>query len=135
MSLSVGTNRVKRRRWYCCMNGDSRTYLTQSSTPRSRTRTLTPCCAAKAETPALPIARRTSSELAPADFGRTPERARPTAFDATEPSFANTGARTAPIAAAVTNAIFAATGVRVRDLPITRDRLIAAMEAGADEDA
>jgi len=40
-----------------------------------------------------------------------------------------------PTAAAIGNAVFDALGVRVRDLPITRDRLMAAMEAGADEDA
>jgi nicotinate dehydrogenase subunit B len=35
----------------------------------------------------------------------------------------------APVTAAIANAVFDALGVRVRDLPITRDRLIAAMEA------
>ncbi len=34
-----------------------------------------------------------------------------------------------PVTAAIANAVFDALGVRVRDLPITRDRLIAAMEA------
>ncbi|MEA2863815.1 MAG: hypothetical protein QOC84_1771 [Bradyrhizobium sp.] len=33
-----------------------------------------------------------------------------------------------PVSAAIANAVFDALGVRVRDLPITRDRLIAAME-------
>jgi CO/xanthine dehydrogenase Mo-binding subunit len=33
-----------------------------------------------------------------------------------------------PVTAAIANAVFDALGVRVRDLPITRDRLIAAME-------
>jgi len=40
-----------------------------------------------------------------------------------------------PTAAAIGNAVFDALGVRVRDLPITRDRLITAMERTADEDA
>jgi CO/xanthine dehydrogenase Mo-binding subunit len=34
-----------------------------------------------------------------------------------------------PVAAAIANAAFDALGVRVRDLPITRERLIAAMES------
>jgi CO/xanthine dehydrogenase Mo-binding subunit len=34
-----------------------------------------------------------------------------------------------PVTAAIANAVFDALGVRVRDLPITRDRLIAAMES------
>ncbi|HLJ00298.1 MAG TPA: molybdopterin cofactor-binding domain-containing protein [Bradyrhizobium sp.] len=34
-----------------------------------------------------------------------------------------------PVTAAITNAVFDALGVRVRDLPITRERLIAAMES------
>jgi CO/xanthine dehydrogenase Mo-binding subunit len=34
-----------------------------------------------------------------------------------------------PVTAAIANAVFDALGVRVRDLPITRDRIIAAMEA------
>ncbi|MGL4240030.1 MAG: xanthine dehydrogenase family protein molybdopterin-binding subunit, partial [Beijerinckiaceae bacterium] len=34
-----------------------------------------------------------------------------------------------PVAAALANAVHAALGVRVRRLPITRDRIIAAMEA------
>jgi len=33
-----------------------------------------------------------------------------------------------PVTAAIANAVFNCLGVRVRDLPITRDRLIAAME-------
>jgi CO/xanthine dehydrogenase Mo-binding subunit len=33
-----------------------------------------------------------------------------------------------PVAAAIANAVFDALGVRVRDLPLTRDSLIAAME-------
>jgi CO/xanthine dehydrogenase Mo-binding subunit len=33
-----------------------------------------------------------------------------------------------PVTAAIANAVFDALGVRVRDLPITRDRIIAAME-------
>jgi CO/xanthine dehydrogenase Mo-binding subunit len=33
-----------------------------------------------------------------------------------------------PVTAAIANAVFDALGVRLRDLPITRDRLIAAME-------
>ena len=33
-----------------------------------------------------------------------------------------------PVTAAIANAVFDALGVRVRDLPITRDSLIAAME-------
>ena len=33
-----------------------------------------------------------------------------------------------PVTAAIANAVFDALGVRVRDLPITRDRLVAAME-------
>jgi CO/xanthine dehydrogenase Mo-binding subunit len=36
-----------------------------------------------------------------------------------------------PVTAAIANAVFDALGVRVRDLPITRDRLIAAMELTA----
>ncbi|HET7155962.1 MAG TPA: xanthine dehydrogenase family protein molybdopterin-binding subunit, partial [Hyphomicrobiaceae bacterium] len=32
-----------------------------------------------------------------------------------------------PVAGAIANAVFDALGVRVRDLPITRDRIIAAM--------
>ena len=36
--------------------------------------------------------------------------------------------RARPTAAAIANAVFDALGVRVRDLPITRDRIIAAME-------
>jgi nicotinate dehydrogenase subunit B len=36
-----------------------------------------------------------------------------------------------PVTAAIANAVFDALGVRVRDLPITRERLIAAMELGA----
>jgi CO/xanthine dehydrogenase Mo-binding subunit len=39
-----------------------------------------------------------------------------------------------PTAAAIGNAVFDALGVRVRDLPITRDRMIAAMEPGAHAD-
>ena len=34
----------------------------------------------------------------------------------------------ARLTAAIANAVFDALGVRVRDLPITRDRIIAAME-------
>ena len=34
-----------------------------------------------------------------------------------------------PVTAAIANAVFDALGVRVRDLPITRDRIVAAMEA------
>jgi CO/xanthine dehydrogenase Mo-binding subunit len=34
-----------------------------------------------------------------------------------------------PVTAAIANAVFDALGVRVRDLPITRERLIAAMES------
>jgi len=34
-----------------------------------------------------------------------------------------------PVTAAIANAVFDALGVRVRNLPITRDSLIAAMEA------
>jgi CO/xanthine dehydrogenase Mo-binding subunit len=34
-----------------------------------------------------------------------------------------------PVTAAIANAVFDALGVRVRHLPITRDSLIAAMEA------
>jgi CO/xanthine dehydrogenase Mo-binding subunit len=34
-----------------------------------------------------------------------------------------------PVTAAIANAIFDALGVRIRDLPFTRDRLIAAMES------
>jgi len=33
-----------------------------------------------------------------------------------------------PVTAAIANAVFDALGLRVRDLPITRDSLIAAME-------
>jgi CO/xanthine dehydrogenase Mo-binding subunit len=33
-----------------------------------------------------------------------------------------------PVTAAIANAVFDALGVRVRDLPFTRDRIIAAME-------
>jgi nicotinate dehydrogenase subunit B len=33
-----------------------------------------------------------------------------------------------PVTAAIANAVYDALGVRVRDLPITRERLIAAME-------
>ena len=33
-----------------------------------------------------------------------------------------------PVTAAIANAVFDALGVRVRDLPITRDSIIAAME-------
>jgi CO/xanthine dehydrogenase Mo-binding subunit len=33
-----------------------------------------------------------------------------------------------PVTAAIANAVFDALDVRVRDLPITRDRIIAAME-------
>jgi CO/xanthine dehydrogenase Mo-binding subunit len=33
-----------------------------------------------------------------------------------------------PVTSAIANAVFDALGVRVRDLPITRDRIIAAME-------
>jgi CO/xanthine dehydrogenase Mo-binding subunit len=33
----------------------------------------------------------------------------------------------APVAAAIGNAVFNALGVRVRDLPITRERIVAAM--------
>jgi nicotinate dehydrogenase subunit B len=40
-----------------------------------------------------------------------------------------------PTAAAIANAVFDALGVRVRDLPITRERIVAAMEAGAREEA
>jgi CO/xanthine dehydrogenase Mo-binding subunit len=36
-----------------------------------------------------------------------------------------------PTAAAIGNAVFDALGVRVRDMPITRDRIVAAMEAGS----
>jgi CO/xanthine dehydrogenase Mo-binding subunit len=36
-----------------------------------------------------------------------------------------------PVTAAIANAVFDALGVRVRDLPITRERLIAAMESGS----
>ncbi len=36
-----------------------------------------------------------------------------------------------PVTAAIANAVFDALGVRVCDLPITRDSLIAAMEASA----
>jgi CO/xanthine dehydrogenase Mo-binding subunit len=36
-----------------------------------------------------------------------------------------------PVTAAIANAVFDALGVRVRQLPITRDALIAAMEEGA----
>jgi CO/xanthine dehydrogenase Mo-binding subunit len=39
-----------------------------------------------------------------------------------------------PTAAAIGNAVFDALKVRVRDLPITRERIIAAMEAGPDAD-
>ncbi|MDQ4135280.1 MAG: molybdopterin-dependent oxidoreductase, partial [Pseudomonadota bacterium] len=39
-----------------------------------------------------------------------------------------------PTAAAIGNAVFDAIGVRVRDLPITRDRIIAAMESEPDAD-
>jgi CO/xanthine dehydrogenase Mo-binding subunit len=35
-----------------------------------------------------------------------------------------------PVTAAIANAVFDALGVRVRDLPITRERLVAAMESG-----
>ena len=38
-----------------------------------------------------------------------------------------------PTAAAIANAVHDALGVRVRHLPITRDRIIAAMEASADD--
>ena len=34
-----------------------------------------------------------------------------------------------PVTAAIANAVFDALGVRVRDLPITRDRIVAAMES------
>ncbi len=34
-----------------------------------------------------------------------------------------------PVTAAIANAVFDALGVRVRDLPLTRDRLVAAMES------
>jgi CO/xanthine dehydrogenase Mo-binding subunit len=34
-----------------------------------------------------------------------------------------------PVTAAIANAVFDGLGVRVRDLPITRDRIIAAMES------
>ena len=37
----------------------------------------------------------------------------------------------APVSAAIANAVFDCLGVRVRDLPITRDRLLAAMERGS----
>jgi len=37
-----------------------------------------------------------------------------------------------PTAAAIGNAVFDALDLRVRDLPITRDRIIAAMETGPD---
>jgi nicotinate dehydrogenase subunit B len=37
----------------------------------------------------------------------------------------------APVTAAIANAVFDCLGVRVRDLPITRDRLLAAMERGS----
>jgi nicotinate dehydrogenase subunit B len=37
------------------------------------------------------------------------------------------GAAQGPTAAAIANAVFDALGVRVRDLPITRERIIAAM--------
>jgi nicotinate dehydrogenase subunit B len=40
-----------------------------------------------------------------------------------------------PTAAAIANAVFDALGVRVRDLPITRDRIVAAIESSAREDA
>ena len=36
-----------------------------------------------------------------------------------------------PVTAAIANAVFDALGVRVRDLPITRESLIAAMEASS----
>jgi CO/xanthine dehydrogenase Mo-binding subunit len=36
-----------------------------------------------------------------------------------------------PVTAAIANAVFDCLGVRVRDLPITRDSLIAAMELGS----
>jgi len=36
----------------------------------------------------------------------------------------------APVTAAIANAVFDCLGVRVRDLPITRDSLLAAMERG-----
>jgi nicotinate dehydrogenase subunit B len=35
-----------------------------------------------------------------------------------------------PTAAAIANAVYDAIGVRVRDLPMTRDRIMAAIEAG-----
>jgi nicotinate dehydrogenase subunit B len=34
-----------------------------------------------------------------------------------------------PVAAAIANAVFDGLGVRIRDLPITRDSIITAMEA------
>ena len=44
-----------------------------------------------------------------------------------EPAMGAGEAAQGPTAAAIANAVFDALGVRVRDLPITRERIIAAM--------
>ncbi|HEX6609419.1 MAG TPA: xanthine dehydrogenase family protein molybdopterin-binding subunit, partial [Hyphomicrobiaceae bacterium] len=47
-----------------------------------------------------------------------------------EPSLGMGEAVLGPAAAAIANAVYDAIGVRVRDLPMTRDRVMAAIEAG-----
>ena len=49
----------------------------------------------------------------------------------TEPAMGAGEAAQGPTAAAIANAVFDALGVRVRDLPITRERIIAAMGVSA----
>jgi CO/xanthine dehydrogenase Mo-binding subunit len=46
----------------------------------------------------------------------------------TEPSLGAGEAVAGPTAAAIANAVYDAIGVRVRDLPMTRDRIVAAMD-------
>lgn len=49
-----------------------------------------------------------------------------------EPPLGLAEAAMGPTAAAIGNAVFAALGVRVRDLPLTREAIMAALELGAD---
>jgi CO/xanthine dehydrogenase Mo-binding subunit len=53
----------------------------------------------------------------------------------TEPPLGAGEAPMGPTAAAIANAVYDALGVRVRDLPITRERIISAIGSSADEHA